>query len=1762
MRLLFLLSIALFNFLPFLSSQTIYVDADAAGANNGTSWANAYTSLQSAIPLATASNEIWVAAGTYKPHASTRSTAFVLLTGTKLYGGFNGTETLLTQRNPKLNITTLSGDLLGNDNANMIHTEATRQDNSYNLILIQAAAANVTVDGFTISGANGNGGAGVRNSGAVVLNGGFAITITTFFNDVIFEKNTAVDCAVFRGFTPAFNGSNTIIEFNVTNSIIRNNACANLPICSFVGTSQNQSGQTSNDRVRGGFKNTLFHDNVSTGHAACIYNKDNNGNGSNAVLNVFNCTFTNNSGISNRVVQMQDASSSRYRNCIVYGNGTLTPIYQLNSGTIATTWANCIVNDPVFGINQDPLFRDAANDDYRFDCTGNSPAIGAGTMSGVTLPTIDLAGNPRQVGTIDIGCYEYLNRLSVSPTSSTVCGGSSVTFSSQYGTGTVWSDGIVEGVPYFPTSTITVTATGTNANNCLEVVPVTLTVPVITNQTVSPANTAICPGGSATITLANSQTDIYYSLVNDATNAVVMGPTQGTGAPLSFNLSNVAATTTYHVDAMKPTSVNGALDLDGVNDYVTMGTSNRGITSTLTVTARIRTTVTGTSQFIVNKYLSAGIGFYLLVNATGQATMQGRDIAGAIKSSGLSTTMVADNQWHEITGVVRSTGWEIWVDGVLENSGAYSLGATGLGTTAALLAGQFNGTYSPADIDYIAIWKAALTPAQIQSNLNTCLVGNETNLVGYFKLDHTSGTVATDLSISATNGTLTNMTVPAAWIVGPFNACTQSCDLELSQLATVTVSAVPSQPTITASGSTTICSGGSVTLTAPAASSYLWSNGATTSSISVSSVGSYTVQVSNAAGCQSVPSAATVVTSGTAPAQPSITAGGATSFCTGGSVTLTATTGSAYLWSNGATTSSITVSTAGTYTVQVSNAAGCQSAASAGTTVTVNALPAQPSITAGGATSFCTGGSVTLTATAGSTYLWSSGATTSSITVSTAGTYTVQVSNAAGCQSAASAGTTVTVNALPAQPSITAGGATSFCTGGSVTLTATAGSAYLWSNGATTSSITVSTAGTYTVQVSNAAGCQSAASAGTTVTVNTLPAQPSITAGGSTSFCTGGSVTLTATTGSTYLWSNGATTASINVSTAGTYTVQVSNAAGCQSAASAGTTVTVNALPAQPSITASGATSFCTGGSVTLTATTGSAYLWSNGATTASITISTAGTYTVQVSNAAGCQSAASDATTVTVNALPAQPSISASGATSFCTGGSVTLTASTGSAYLWSNGATTSSISVSTAGAYTVQVSNAAGCQSAASAGTTVTVNALPAQPSISASGATSFCTGGSVTLTATTGSTYLWSNGATTASISVSTAGAYTVQVSNAAGCQSAASAGTTVTVNTLPAQPSISASGATSFCTGGSVTLTASTGSDYLWSNGATTSSITVSTAGTYTVQVSNAAGCQSAASAGTIITMIALPVISTGTLTNPSSCTLSDGAIEVLGTDSGDLQWTGSSTGSLTAVTLPISVNNLANGSYSFTFTAASGCASAPISGTLSLPAAPPAPTVTASGSTTLCAGEMVTLTSSVGDNYLWSNGATTQSIDVLLAGSYTVIITDAAACSSPSSIATTVVVNALPDASTSQNGNTITATNQAATAYQWIDCNTNQAIVGETNPSFTPTVNGNYAVTVFEGNCSSTSACTAIVNVGLQAQSAMFNMQLVPNPATSVVTILSDVELESIEIYTIAGQLVQVERSKNFNVEILPSGVYVVKAMTSTGAYKSLRLVKQ
>jgi len=968
-----------------------------------------------------------------------------------------------------------------------------------------------------------------------------------------------------------------------------------------------------------------------------------------------------------------------------------------------------------------------------------------------------------------------------------------------------------------------------------------------------------------------------------------------------------------------------------------------------------------------------------------------------------------------------------------------------------------------------------------------------------------------------------NPTIPSATVAnGGSYSVTVTVNGCTSAAGSTNVVVNPTPATPTASNGGPYCVGATIALSTPTVSgaSYAWTGpnaftstqqNPTIPSATTANAGTYSVIVT-VSGCPSAAGTTDVVVN-TIPATPTASNGGP--YCAGATIALStpSVTNATYSWTgpNGFTSTqqnptipSAGVANGGTYSVTVT-VNGCTSAAGT-TNVVVNANPPTPAITPSGSTTFCAGSSVTLSAPGGYTYSWSTGATTQSIVVSTAGSYTVTVTDGNGC-SATSAATVVTVNPNPPTPAITPGGSTTFCAGGSVTLSAPNGYTYLWSTSETTQSIVVSTSGSYTVTVTDGNGC-SATSAALVVTVNPNPPTPTITPSGATTFCAGGSVTLSAPGGYTYLWSTNETTQSIAVSTSGSYTVTVTDGNGC-SATSAATVVTVNPNPSTPTITPSGSTTFCNGGSVTLSAPGGFTYLWSTNATTQSIVVSTAGSYTVTVTDGNGC-SATSAPTTVTVNSNPATPTITPGGPTTFCAGGSVTLTAPGGFTYLWSTNETTQSIVVSTSGSYTVTVSDNNGC-SATSAATVVTVNPNPPTPTITPSGATTFCAGGSVTLSAPGGYTYSWSTGATTQSILVSTSGSYTVTVTDGNGC-SATSAPTVVTVNPNPPTPAITPSGATTFCAGGSVTLSAPGGYTYSWSTGATTQSIVVSTSGSYTVTVTDGNGC-SATSAATVVTVNPNPATPAITPSPSSVCASSTGNT-ASGPGGFAYFWSitnGAITGGQTSQTVTYTAGASGTVGLTLTVTDGNGCSSSNTAN-VTINANPAPPTITPTPAQ-VCAGSTGNTASGPGGfTYFWSivngsitSGQTSQTVTYTAGSSGTVdltlTVTNGNGCSASNGTSVTIVASPAaptitPSASgvcAGSTGNTATGP-AGATTYSW----------GITNGTITSATNIQ-TITWTAGVAGTTTLSLTVTNATGCSASNTQDVVVNANPSTPTIT---------------------------------------------------------
>lgn len=574
-----------------------------------------------------------------------------------------------------------------------------------------------------------------------------------------------------------------------------------------------------------------------------------------------------------------------------------------------------------------------------------------------------------------------------------------------------------------------------------------------------------------------------------------------------------------------------------------------------------------------------------------------------------------------------------------------------------------------------------------------------------------------------------------------------------SNTATAIVTVNPN-PTINITGNTNICIGGTASLTASGAVSYVWTPAATLScgncaspTANPTTTTTYTVTGTNAFGC----TGSTTVTVTVNPLPSTLSAGPNQSICAGTTATLAATGASSYVWNASPTLSCTNCAgpvasptTTTTYCVTGTSTAGCSS--SACVTVTVMPLPVIATINK----AHCAGKSDTLAATGGVSYVWSPATGLSCTacpnpvaTPATTTTYTVTGTGANGCINTATS--TVTVNPIP---TITIAGATNICQSLGTTLTASGAATYVWSP-ATGLSCTncaspvaaPTTTTTYTVQGTSAAGCVGT----TTVTIN-VNTPPNVTAGPDQSTCLGTPVGLSAAGALTYVWTPATGLSCTNCpapmaspATTTTYIVTGTDAAGCKDTGIV--TVTIKPLPV---ISAGNDTAVCRAASVQLQATGGTNYIWSP-ATGLSCTncpnpVATPTgvmTYTVSATGTNGCV----NTDDVTVSLYP-QPVINAGPDQTICSGRSALLEATGGNTYVWSPAATLSCVNcqgpVATPPAtavYKVIGTDIHGCNDSDE----VTITVIQRDP-ISVGPGGEICEGESFQLTASGGTGYIW--------------------------------------------------------------------------------------------------------------------------------------------------------------------------------------------------------------------------------------------------------------------------------------------------------------------------------------------------------------------------------------------------------------------------------------
>lgn len=554
-----------------------------------------------------------------------------------------------------------------------------------------------------------------------------------------------------------------------------------------------------------------------------------------------------------------------------------------------------------------------------------------------------------------------------------------------------------------------------------------------------------------------------------------------------------------------------------------------------------------------------------------------------------------------------------------------------------------------------------------------------------------------------------------------------------------------------------------------------------------------------------------------------------------------------------------------------------------------------------------------------------------------------------------------------------------------------------------------------------------------------------------------------------YLWSDGTTGQVDSGLTEGVYTVTATISCAqrysdtIRVGGSAGDSVKLSI--AQTNIKCYGDSS----GSATVTATGGKppySYNWApNGSTAASVSNLSAGTYQVTVSDSVGCNSAV---VTIT-QPLKLNPGISQNDV--LCNGednGMAKVLVSGGASpytYNWApTGGTSDSLSNLSAGTYVISITDSNGCMNKDS----VTIT----QPAALSFGMTSnnvSCYGkndGSDTLNVSGGTSpyvYTWSNGGTNASESNLSAGKYVITITDNNGCTSKDSV-----IITQPSKIVPSITGNDTICLGKNETLTGSGGGAYLWSNGSTSSTITVSPVitTTYTLQVTNGA-CN--ADTIFIVNVKPGPVVKSGkdTICNGDSATLT-----AYGGTS--YQWLSP----LSAKTSSVTVKPVTTTKYSVIVTGSCGI------DTLSCVVnVLPLPGVDISGNTTICSGQSTTLTASGGLFYSWSpGGGTSSSFDVTPTSTttYTLTISNGK-CSRDTTIK--VIVNMPPvvtitNSQTICPGDSVVLTATGGGTYTWSTGATTNSI------KVAPTSDVSYFVVVSNGCPDSVSTNVYIDNPNL------------------------------------------------------------------------------
>lgn len=681
------------------------------------------------------------------------------------------------------------------------------------------------------------------------------------------------------------------------------------------------------------------------------------------------------------------------------------------------------------------------------------------------------------------------------------------------------------------------------------------------------------------------------------------------------------------------------------------------------------------------------------------------------------------------------------------------------------------------------------------------------------------------------------------------------------------------------------------------------------------------------------------------------------------------------------------------------------------------------------------------------------------------------------------------------------------CRGGSANITASGctGGTVAWPAGFSGSGLTRTASFTTTTNYTltcTVGACTTTATG--TLTVRTPPTV-SLTA---TNACVGQAVSLSATSGLssyTFSWSGGviaggatSNTRSLSGVSAGTYsfTVRVANSNGC--IATATDAATVVALPT-PTLTASPSrTLTCAVRSLTLTAGGGGSYafarvgggagLVSQNSAAGTAVVNASGTYAVTVTSN-GCS--ATTSTGISSNTTAPTLTLNLNTGTLTCATTRLILTPTTSAMGVrWSTGAITNSLTVTTSGTYSLTATGANGCT--ATATSTITSNTTAPTLTVTPSSGTLTCAAASLTLTAaTSGTGVLWNNNTTSLTRVVNSASTYSVTATGANGCRSVSSVVVSQDGN-LPTLDIVPASGVLS-CAQPSLTLTAVSSVTALrWSTNATSTTLAVNVAGTYSVTATAPNGCTVVDSA--VITANSTPVGATLTanqITGPPSTTITcaNPILTITATGSGDdFRFARVGGGGIVSQQDDVIQVNT-SGTYSVTIIdTQSGCSST-TSIQISQDLTPPTLSINPTSGTLTCVSPTLTLTAtSLASDLLWSDGTTGTLLTVNEADDYSVLATAPNGCTASRAV-TIAQATSIPTVNLSPSSETLTCGIRSVTLTATTGATSFTFRSGTSaSPGGVISSTGNVAVVTTAGDyfviVSTASGCTTTDNVTL------------------------------------------------------------------------------